>query len=493
MKKIVQISTLLALFGVLLYGCDTSLSPSSELETPSSEFNNTEKNSSSDFLEMKDEDDVGAEVTVTTDYNEDEAKTTFTYTVKNVSDSDGNPILTDFTLSLPSCAGELDSFTPDGESAIYTYDANEDYNPIEWNIDINPNPSDPNNTQIYTVSYPGNVASGLIGATIEQKENEEKKYKGELTGPACQGIVNELTFSGSIYIDANEDDVKDPEEYGLENIEVKLFSVSDNDETRVASVTTEEDGLFSFTVNVDTGNFRIEVPSNKVDNIYYQATTTSEDFKDVADDIANIHFAYTLDTDQVVEDLDNGTIPKNTKSPKYWSFQLQHASVNQAQMDRNPNIDFTQQEIFDLLDSIEDLLPNVLVPFEFDGNNDKQKLNDALNILRGKKYEDDEVSELMKQLLTAELNVMSDRGAFTENDGSIELNDPFNRAILIFGEAIACKAIGSCPDPSATNSILISSATVTGTSAPGTLSNATLSDGTRTLSSFNGTGGIGGK
>ena len=88
-----------------------------------------------------------------------------------------------------------------------------------------------------------------------------------------------------------------------------------------------------------------------------------------------------------------------------------------------------------LLQEVEKtLLPE---PFSF-GNN---KLQGALDILT--KPIKTELDLYLQQVLTAELNVLSGRGALNA-DGT--LNNDFNDALLIYAEAVACEAMGTCPE-----------------------------------------------
>ncbi|MCC5940713.1 MAG: hypothetical protein JJU37_04160 [Balneolaceae bacterium] len=487
MKHVIQTSATLMLLGLLLFSCENISSPNSDVQNkadrvlslnPFSESNN-------EFV-LKDEESTPG-VNVTVNRIPGSGETTFEYVVENNIPSPGNRTVQFFNLELPSCLGQP-TFTPDlGEGGSISNDG------ITWNQTISApssGGSSANNSRTYSITYEGNVSAGEINAKATSGGEAGRVFSGVVLGPICPSVEVTITFSGSVYIDANEDNTKDPEEYGLDNIEVSLYSFVGDDETLIGSQTTGVTGEFSFEVEAISGiNFRIKVPENKVDNVYYQAIpVTSRDFLNVTEDVENIHFAYVLDIDQMVADLLSGEILKNTKSTQYWAFQLQHAAVNQRQVDQNPNVDFTRAKMNTLLETVEGLLPIVEEPFKFEGNNEREKIQDALRILRGQKYEDSELSDLMKELLTAELNVANELGALTPEG---EINDPFNRAILIFGEAIACNALGTCPVGTVVpaGSAIMGNLIVGGTD--GLTSSATLSDGTTVLRAFNGTGGIG--
>ena len=81
----------------------------------------------------------------------------------------------------------------------------------------------------------------------------------------------------------------------------------------------------------------------------------------------------------------------------------------------------------------------------------------------------------LQQLLTAELNIETFRGARNENG---ILNEGFNRAMLIYAEAVACREIGTCPAESSSSE------------AVKTETKRVSTSDTQMLSSFNGSGGI---
>jgi len=483
MQRFIKVNSLLLLLGVFLFSCDTTSVSKDDnslahISNPSNSVLSAQ-NQSVTFFDTNIELD-GAPVV-------SNGTTTFKYIVTNNGNTTPSPNF--FTLEWANCVSNLTEYFPNLSDDKVLITENEETVKIKWDQAIpRANPQGEANPRSFSITFEGeDVPLGTVTTSLTIPGPGGETLDGLIAGPVCPTVLPELTFSGSIYIDANEDNIKQPEEYGLENIEVRLYSLNGGDETFIDSVITEEDGEFSLTVNSSGGDFRIKVPANKVDNTYYQAIpVTFLDFTDVTEDVEDIHFAYVLNTEQIIADLLSGDIQKNTRSTQYWAFQLQHAGINRAQVHRNPNVDYTRDQMNELLTLIENTLPNVPEPFKFGPN----KIQDALRILRGQKYGDSEVSELMKELLTAELNVMSNKGAFTIEGDEIILNDPFNRAILIFGEAIACNALGTCP---VAKNAFKSLASVNGTYAPGVLSHATISSGTQTLSAFNGTGGIGSK
>ncbi len=108
-------------------------------------------------------------------------------------------------------------------------------------------------------------------------------------------------------------------------------------------------------------------------------------------------------------------------------------------------------------------------PFRFGTN----KREAALEILTRPIKTD--LDEFLQQLLTAELNIETFRGARNENG---ILNEGFNRAMLIYAEAVACREIGTCPAESSSSE------------AVKTETKRVSTSDTQMLSSFNGSGGI---
>lgn len=484
MKRNIQASAILLLMGTLLYSCDTTNPPFTEQNVRSHEITSFQLETDITF-ELKTSDNTkGAEVLVSRVF--DDGITTFTYTVTNTPFT-GNPTLTNFTLNLPSCAGELESYTPN-DDALYEYDEDESENKILWNTVIQPPASEPNNKEIYSISYSGDVKSGMIDVNIQQG-GEGALFFGLIPGPGCDSSVENITISGVLFIDANENGSKDPEEAGLEGVQV---IISSSDGTFNAFTTTLDLGTYSF--EVPEGGYTITVPEELVDFKYYKIfnyavsaerpSSTTYVIADTDTDQENINFGYVLDTEELTSDLLDGTVLTNTKSSQYWAFQVRHAAINRAQVERNPNVHFTKAELIEILEEIEEFY--LEIPFQF-SNNGELKLQEALSILTSPFNND--YDELLQQLLTAQFNVLSkERGALIEYNETGEpiLNDPFNTAILIFGEAVACNAMGACPggaESSVAKSKVISATT--------SFSSATISDGTRVLSAFNGTGGIG--
>jgi hypothetical protein len=458
MKRIPQFLSVICLFGLLLYSCDAINSPSMD--------HTGDRSSTSEALRSVIENDNTLTFSegkievhhVERGFNEADETTTFSYTVVN---NGATPSPGKFFLEWAACDDEL----------VFK-NANPDYDVrsgtrIQWNPAI-PDPV----PREYSITFEGDVSPGIITAGLTQASSIST---GSIAGPGCGEFAITHTLSGSIFIDVDEDGAKNQFESGPDGIEIFLQRDSED----FISTLTTDGGLFSFDVPANH-DYEVIAPETLFDGLYTPTTSTSFSFTDVTDDESGIDFGYKLEVDDMVNYL-NGLDEINTKSTQYWVFQFRHALSNRGQViQNNPNIDYDADELGNLLDIIEEFL--LEVPFQF---GDDDRLQEALNILI-RPFRND-YDELLQHLLTAQLNVFSDRGAYTAENGEILLNDPFNLSVIIFGETIACVEMGACASGSASKSGLISNET----SVPGILSFATLSDGTKVLSAFNGTGGIG--
>ena len=497
MQKFIKVNSFLLVLGVLFLSCDVANTPSNEITTgdrPNSVPGNIQANSSQTFnLVNIDENDKitnGAQVNVNRTYDVDEKETTFTYTVKNIVSTGKNRTLTDFTLNLPSCTPALilDRFgSNEGEGVI-------DGNVLQWDTTV-PNPA-ANNTREYTITYEGDVPLGLINAEIT-RQGQQQTFSGSVAGPTCDSALVTVKISGTLFIDEFEINGElEDEEAGIKNVLVTLES---EDGSYSINTTTTEWGDYSFWVTISSGKYTIIVPEELVDFKYYKIYPYTEvvsgprkkrntyEITVGGSNIESINFGYVLDTEELTQDLLSGAIEKNTKSAQYWAFQVEHAVRNRNLLGRNPLIEFTQDRLIAILKDIEDFYLDV--PFQFGEN----KLQAALNILKGPIVND--YDELLRELLAAQLNVLSERrGAIVEYDesGKPIFNDPFNRAILIYGEQVACLALieaGEAGPGCKSITSKLNFVQISGVTASGDLS-FSLS-GTSTLSAFNGTGGIG--
>ncbi len=363
--------------------------------------------------------------------------TTFNYTVSGTNQT---PQLDNFFLQVPGCSGTPVSWTPSTASSL----SNEG---IKWNSSISKNGS-----QDFSVTYDGDISFGIVEAVVTRGSNVAK---GNVIGP-CNEVV---TISGSIFIDANKDGIKQNNESGINDVSILLKDNSSRQE--VATIPTLSGGTFSF--RVLKGNYTVSVSDELFNQSYMASTPSFFNLGDISENNSNIHFGYLLDAQKVAKELSDGTIPRNSEPTKYWINQFNQAGKRGG--------DYSVQQMDEFLVKIENLL--LATPFQFGA--DKKKT--ASGILKNPIKTD--LDAFLQQLLTAELNVVSNRGALTVINGVTVLNEGFNSAMLINHEAIACDEMGACAMENGRQSSLSLRT-----------ENTTLLDGTTVLSAFNGTGGI---
>lgn len=357
--------------------------------------------------------------------------TTFSYLVKGTGET---PQLDSFFLEVPGCAN-LFSWTPSQASGLVGND-------IKWNNSVSKDGS-----QAYSVTYTGNVPLGIIDATVTRGSNIAT---GTIVGP-CKGVYN---LSGSIFIDANSDGTKQSSESGISAISINLKKGSND---LLGTVSTSEDGSYSFMVL--SGNYKINVDGDLFNDSNYTAVgETSMDIQNVHSDRTGLNFGYLLNSSKMASDFEDGVIKLNTEPTKFWVQQIRNAGKKNAVYSRN--------EIRGFLGAIEGLL--LTEPFQFGTNKEAEAIEILTRPIRT------DYDEFLQQLLTAELNVVSRRGALT---ASGDLNNGFNRALLIYAEAVACRESGACTDEGPVSSANFDIKAISTTD-------------TRLLKSFNGSGGL---
>jgi hypothetical protein len=367
--------------------------------------------------------------------------TTFNYVVKGTGKSSD---MEKFFLKVPSCAGTPTDWEPKQNSKL-------DSKGITWSLSIGKDES-----KSFSMTFPGDVPLGVIESSITRNG---KREKCQILGP-CEGVTD---ICGSIFIDANADGVKQNSESGIPEVEIILKDKKTN--KIVGSVMTIDDGSYSF--KVLEGEYLIETTDQLLNMAYNATTLSSFYFCTDKSDGSCINFGFEIDTEKMIRELKNGTVKGTAECADYWVDQLKYCGSSKG--------DYSEKEILEFLMQIEKLL--LKEPFQF-GN---KKIKTALEILepRGKS----EIEMFLKELLTAELNVISRRGALKEADGVLVIWDNYNQALLIHCEALGCEELGTCAegyndrktDPQHTNSRTMDSRLV---------------DATNTLSAFNGTGGI---
>ena len=228
---------------------------------------------------------------------------------------------------------------------------------------------------------------------------------------------------------------------------------------------TLEDGSFSF--QVLEGEYNVETTDELLNLSYKSTTPSSVHFCTDDTDGSCINFGFEIDSEKMTRELEEGIVEGTAECADYWVDQLKYCGTSKG--------DYTEAEILEFLKQIEKLL--LTEPFQFGS----RKIKTALEILEPTGKSDIEM--FLKELLTAELNVVSQRGALKDNNGVLIIWDNYNQALLIHSEAIGCEELGICsenPNDRKSNTQVKGSRTM----------NARLVDTTNTLRAFNGTGGI---
>jgi hypothetical protein len=236
---------------------------------------------------------------------EDSPTTTFSYEVSGNGDT---PQLDSFFLELPDCAGELIGWAP-------IQSANLAENEIKWNSSVSKDGS-----QQYSLTFNGNIPLGIIDATVTRGSIIQTK---SIQGP-CSGVYS---ISGSIFIDANENGEKNAEETGIAFIDVKLMDNDNNSGEEIGTVQTLTNGLYSFPVL--KGNYSVEVGDDLLEDENYTAVgKTSRNVGLVTGDVSNIDFGYRLNSDEVIEKLENNKIELDTEPTKFWIQVIRQTGPN---------------------------------------------------------------------------------------------------------------------------------------------------------------------
>ncbi|MFN1834867.1 hypothetical protein AB2B38_006355 [Balneola sp. MJW-20] len=383
----------------------------------------------------------------TYDANKDES--TFNY---NVRGTGVEPALNYLFIETPPCSGAPVSYKPRQSAKVLD-------NGIKWESSVSSNSS-----ADYSITYSGDQLVGLVDAEVTSGND---LYTAEIPGP-CEGIYY---IRGSVFVDGDESGARSGTEIGLPNVTVTLLTAGGEAYDQVTVV----GGYYEFLVytgsnSVDfTLEVRSETPDNATDfneglNESYQSTNLSSRTITVNQaDVSDVDFGYIPQTEKLLQQFADGTIELNTKDPKYWLQQVRFSKRN------NKNGDYSRREMIQILENIEDIYLDE--PFQF-GND---KIDAALEVLD--KPVKTVLDELLIQLLTAELNVVTGRGT-----NSVD----FNFALLAYGEEAAVQASSAANAPNQVQGSVeppIASASST---------DDFISQATSLLSSFNSSGGGGG-
>ncbi len=262
---------------------------------------------------------------------------------------------------------------------------------------------------------------------------------------------------GTVFEDADDDGVQDVTESGLTDVKVRLVSGS-----TVVETTTTADG--SYSAMVPSGTYTVSIPAAApglfnallYDTHTYPGGGVAQRTVTVGPPAADVDFGFTLDVDAAIAALKSGAIATEAHDDKFWTRQARHACLGS-----HARVDVSANTLAGYLTDIEGLL--LTVPFQFsDGTSFCEARDFLAPPAKG------EVADFLRELLTAELNVVSGNGSSSPG---------FDRALLALAESVAAEQIYG----------------IVGTSSgKSSAAAASLSETRELLAAFNSSGGGGG-
>ncbi|UAA37999.1 hypothetical protein KIH87_15075 [Paraneptunicella aestuarii] len=288
---------------------------------------------------------------------------------------------------------------------------------------------DSGTTQTYTLTV-----NGECNAVATEYSVKGGTYFaiGETMGPSAgdgggDPEITTYSISGSLYIDANNNQSLDSDEPALNNTTVQLL---DDSGSIIAEAFSDGNGNYTFE-GLLPGNYTVVVPEATADidsdfneslTEYYNTWSNLTPVTVVSQDVADVDFGYSADMGAVLDDLDP-TDPDadgysfigSGKTIGFWKHQ--HAVALKGK--GRAHID--SETLTDYLTTIESLwLSN---PYQFGA----AKISASNDILSARTS--DETELLNKQMLATELNHVDGRG-LTDN---LELQ----ATLLAYGEYVS--------------------------------------------------------
>ena len=244
--------------------------------------------------------------------------------------------------------------------------------------------------------------------------------------------------SGIVYEDSDANGARGANESGIPNVVVYLFDTSRYCQPQTyclaAQARTDAAGAYAFAV--PDGMYAVVIPNDSAlpafngrlfTNLAYTGGALPNRAVTVGPDATGVDFGFAFRVEQTIADLDRKAIPTRTQDATAWAKAIRQSTTG------NPLRTVPGTLLDQYLLRIEGLL--LPEPFQF-GTVSKPAA--ALAILE--RPDSTLLAELYRQLLTAELNVVSGRGS---SDAA------FNQALLAYGEATAAGAVAAQTAPAA--------------------------------------------
>lgn len=316
----------------------------------------------------------------------DGTKTSFIYEVKSGS----SPSISHWNLQIPGeCVSGLTILSSSDPATSYGYDGSTQTYGLKFDTGYNDG-----EMRTVTFSLAGEWFIGSIGVLVKAGNGYTT---GTITGPVCTNQESKKNIiSGTLFFDINQNGILDNNEPGLEGINVTL-----NNGTETASLSTDNNGFYSFTV--ENGNYTITSPS--LSGLVF---TTPSSISVIIDNqnSENNNFGYFLDFSWI------GGATANGYTIGFWKNNIDKAIIG-----KTTGVQISKAT---LLNYISFISVYYIEPLNIN------TLNEASSILSSNSS--NPVSLLEKQLLASEFNYMN--GAYI--NGNMLLTNMFLR----YGEYI---------------------------------------------------------
>jgi hypothetical protein len=329
--------------------------------------------------------------------------TVFAWTVRGTG---VEPALSHFMVQLPECAPEPIAFSPSNSVSINTNQSTGLYG-VEWHLSVEP---DDTVGRYYSLTFPGDVPLGEVYSSVS---SGNETSVGIIPGP-CQGH----DISGRVFVDANENGLRDPdEESGIMNVIIELT----DSQGFTTTVATDSNGDFNF--RKLGGTFTVSLPLtgypgyfNSDLELSFSPTTVLTLPATVPPDAPGNDFGFAPQTEEIILDLETGVLLTDGETLKFWKNELRKAGNNGG-----GNRIYDDAALLEFLNQVQGLfLPE---PYQFTPGNE---FREAYDILRSNSQEP--VDELRAELLATELNHVAGRGLIGQADLQLVL--------IAWGEAL---------------------------------------------------------